>query len=331
MATQQDDPSSANKVSSLSSLTCSPSPISFFSGPDTASPIHLSPAHCPSPVPTVTDSIAEYEEACALPSVCSLICIEAPPVPTSELGDYEDLPHLKQLEWQELIYPDDPTEGATSISIDMRGVGEGQEALQQLQDTLSELQAIMTNQEDLAALEAPLVCIKEQLEAGKTLAEAMDTDTAAGWSTLPRVEPDEQQQEDNDHPGLPFQMNSAHSPNYVTHQIQDGSGGLRIPKYVTFMYSMQYPQIMGTMGQGKLNFNWPLQARPAPGSAFYPHPRLTQCKINIFLEDGGDGGFYNMVDDALKMLDDPYLSAEVEFLHQMDHDLEMEANELEAV
>jgi hypothetical protein len=38
-----------------------------------------------------------------------------------------------------------------------------------------------------------------------------------------------------------------------------------------------------------------------------------------------------MVDDALKMLDDPYLSAEVEFLRQMDHDLEMEANELEAV
>jgi hypothetical protein len=38
----------------------------------------------------------------------------------------------------------------------------------------------MTNQEDLAALEAPLVRIQEQLEAGKTLAEAMDTDTAAG-------------------------------------------------------------------------------------------------------------------------------------------------------
>jgi hypothetical protein len=31
------------------------------------------------------------------------------------------------------------------------------------------------------------------------------------------------------------------------------------------------------------------------------------------------------------MLDNPYLSAEVEFLCQMDHDLEMEANELEAV
>jgi hypothetical protein len=140
----------------------------------------------------------------------------------------------------------------------MRGVGEGQEALQQLQDTLRELWAIMTNQEDLAALEAPLVHIKEQLEAGKMLAEAMDTDTAAGWSTLPRVKPDGQQQEDDDHPGLPFQLNSAHSPNYVTHRIQDGSGGLCIPKYVTFMYSMQYPQIMGTMGQGKLNFNWPL-------------------------------------------------------------------------
>jgi hypothetical protein len=97
------------------------------------------------------------------------------------------------------------------------------------------------------------------------------------------------------------------------------------------MYSMRYPQIMGTMGWGKLNFNWPLRARPALGSAFYPHPRLTQCKINIFLEDGGNGGFYNVVDDALKMLDDLYLSAEVEFLHQMDHDLEMEANELEAV
>jgi hypothetical protein len=116
----------------------------------------------------------------------------------------------------------------------------------------------MTNQEDLAALEAPLVCIKEQLEAGKTLAEAMDTDAAAGWSALPRVEPDEQQQEDNNHPGLPFQLNSAHSPNYVTHQIQDSSGGLHIPKYVTFMYFMRYPQIMGTMGRGKLNFNWPL-------------------------------------------------------------------------
>jgi hypothetical protein len=88
---------------------------------------------------------------------------------------------------------------------------------------------------------------------------------------------------------------------------------------------------MGTMGRGKLNFNWPLRAHPAPGSAFYPHPRLTQCKINIFLEDGGDGGFYNIVDDALKMLDDPYLSAEVEFLRQTDHDLEMEANKLEAV
>jgi hypothetical protein len=62
----------------------------------------------------------------------------------------------------------------------MRGVREGQEALQWLQDTLNELQAIMTNQEDLAALEAPLVRIKGQLEAGKTLAEAMDTDTAAG-------------------------------------------------------------------------------------------------------------------------------------------------------
>jgi hypothetical protein len=37
------------------------------------------------------------------------------------------------------------------------------------------------------------------------------------------------------------------------------------------------------------------------------------------------------VDDALKMLDDPYLLAEVEFLCQTDHDLEMEANELEAV
>ena len=49
----------------------------------------------------------------------------------------------------------------------------------------------MTNQEDLAALEAPLVCIQEQLEAGKTLAEAMDTDAAVGWSALPRVEPDE--------------------------------------------------------------------------------------------------------------------------------------------
>jgi hypothetical protein len=73
----------------------------------------------------------------------------------------------------------------------MRGVGEGQEALQRLKDTLSELRAIMTNQEDLAALEAPLVRIQEQLEAGKTLAEAMDTDTAAGWSALPRVEPDE--------------------------------------------------------------------------------------------------------------------------------------------
>jgi hypothetical protein len=97
------------------------------------------------------------------------------------------------------------------------------------------------------------------------------------------------------------------------------------------MYSMRYPQIMGTMGRGKLNFNWPLQARPAPGSAFYPHPHLTQCKINIFLKDGGDGGFYNVVDDALKMLDDPYLSTEVKFLCQMDHDLEMEANELEAV
>jgi hypothetical protein len=94
---------------------------------------------------------------------------------------------------------------------------------------------------------------------------------------------------------------------------------------------MQYPQIMGTMGRGKLNFNWPLRARPAPGSAFYPHPHLTQCKINIFLEDGGDGGFYNVMDDALKMLDNPYLSAEVEFLHQTDHNLEMEANELEAV
>jgi hypothetical protein len=217
MAAQQDDPSSANEVSSLSSLTRSPSPISFFSGPDTASPIHLSPAHRNSPAPTVTDSITEYKEAHALPSVCSLICIEAPPAPTSELGDYEDLPHLEQLKRQELIYPDDPMEGATSISIDMRGVGEGQEALQWLQDTLNELRAIMTNQEDLAALEAPLVRIKEQLEAGKTLAEAMDTDAAAGWSALPRVEPDKQQQEDNDHPGLPFQLNSAHSPNYVTH------------------------------------------------------------------------------------------------------------------
>jgi hypothetical protein len=74
----------------------------------------------------------------------------------------------------------------------MRGVGEGQEVLQQLQDTLNELWLIMTNQEDLAALEVPLVRIKEQLEAGKTLAEAMDTDVAAGWSALPRVEPDEQ-------------------------------------------------------------------------------------------------------------------------------------------
>jgi hypothetical protein len=88
---------------------------------------------------------------------------------------------------------------------------------------------------------------------------------------------------------------------------------------------------MGTMGRGKLNFNWPLRACPAPGSTFYPHPHLTQCKVNIFLEDGGDGGFYNMVNDALKMLDNPYLSTEVEFLHQMDHDLKMEANELEAV
>ena len=113
----------------LSSLTRSPSPISFFSGPDTASPIHLSPARHSSPAPTVTDSVAEYEEACALPSVRSLICVEAPPAPTSKLGDYEDLPHLEQLEQQELVYPDDPTEGATSISIDMRGVGEGQEAL----------------------------------------------------------------------------------------------------------------------------------------------------------------------------------------------------------
>jgi hypothetical protein len=119
MATQQDDPSSANKVFSLSSLTCSPSPISFFSGPDAASPIHLSPAHHPSLVPTITDSITEYKEVHALPSVCSLICIEAPPTPTSELGDYEDLPCLKQLKHQELIYPDDPMEGATSISIDM--------------------------------------------------------------------------------------------------------------------------------------------------------------------------------------------------------------------
>jgi hypothetical protein len=116
----------------------------------------------------------------------------------------------------------------------------------------------MTNQEDLAALEAPLVCIKEQLEAGKTLAEAMDTNAAAGWSALPRVEPDEWQHEDEDHPRLPFQLNSVHSPNYVTHCIQDGSGGLCIPKYIAFMYSMRYPQIMGTMGQGKLNFNWPL-------------------------------------------------------------------------
>jgi hypothetical protein len=148
---------------------------------------------------------------------------------------------------------------------------------------------------------------------------------------LPRVKPDERQQEDDDHPGLPFQLNSAHSPNYVTHRIQDGSGGLHVPKYVAFMYSMRYPQIMGTMGWGKLNFNWPLQARPAPGSTFYPRPCLTQCKINIFLEDGGDGGFYNIVDDTLKMLDDPYLSAEVEFLRQTDHDLEMEANELEVV
>jgi hypothetical protein len=49
------------------------------------------------------------------------------------------------------------------------------------------------------------------------------------------------------------------------------------------------------------------------------------------LEDSGDGGFYNVVDNALKMLDDPYLSAKVEFLQQMDHDLEMEANKLEAV
>jgi hypothetical protein len=190
MATQQDDPSSTDKASSLSSLTRSPSPISFFSGPNTASPIHLSPAHHPSLVPTITDSIAKYEEAHALPSVYSLICIKAPPAPISELGDYKDLPHLKQLKRQELIYPDDPTEGATSISINMRGVGEGQEALQQLQDTLSELWAIMTNQEDLAVLEAPLVCIKEQLEAGRTLAEAMDTDMAVGWSALPRVEPD---------------------------------------------------------------------------------------------------------------------------------------------
>jgi hypothetical protein len=37
------------------------------------------------------------------------------------------------------------------------------------------------------------------------------------------------------------------------------------------------------------------------------------------------------VDNTLKILDNPYLSAEVEFLHQTDHDLEMEANELEAV
>jgi hypothetical protein len=256
MAAQQDDSSSADEVSSLSSLTHSPSPISFFSRPDTASPIHLSPPYRSSPIPTITDSVAEYKEVRALPSVRSLICVEAPPAPTSELGDYEDLPHLEQLEHQELIYPDDPTEGATSISIDMRGVGEGQEALQRLQDTLNELRAIMTNQEDLAALEAPLVRIKGQLEAGKMLAEAMDTDAATGWSALPRVEPDEQQQEDNDHPGLPFQLNSAHSPNYVTHRIQDGSRGLHVPKYVAFMYSMRYPQIMGTMGWGKLNFNW---------------------------------------------------------------------------
>jgi hypothetical protein len=60
-------------------------------------------------------------------------------------------------------------------------------------DTLSELWAIMTNQEDLAALEAPLVHIKEQLEAGKTLAKAMDTDAVAGWSALPRIKPDERQ------------------------------------------------------------------------------------------------------------------------------------------
>jgi hypothetical protein len=172
----------------------------------------------------------------------------------------------------------------------------------------------MTNQEDLAALEVPLMHIKEQLEAGRTLVEAMDTDAAAGWSALPRVEPDEWQEEDEDHPGLPFQLNSTHSPNYVTHHIQDGSGGLHVPKYITFMYSMQYPQIMGTMGQGKLNFNWPLWACPAPGSASYPYPHLTQCKINIFLEDGGNGGFYNNVDNGLKMLDNLYLSAEVEFL-----------------
>jgi hypothetical protein len=88
---------------------------------------------------------------------------------------------------------------------------------------------------------------------------------------------------------------------------------------------------MGTMGQGKLNFNWSLQAHPIAGSAFYPHPHLTQCKVNIFLEDGGDRGFYIVVDNALKMMDDPYLSAEVEFLRQTDHDLEMEANELEVV
>jgi hypothetical protein len=117
----------------------------------------------------------------------------------------------------------------------------------------------------------------------------------------------------------------------MTHCIQDGTGGLCIPKYITFMYSIRYLQIMGTMGWGKLNFNWPLRVHPAPGSTFYPYPHLTQCKVNIFLEDGGDGGFYNVIDDALKMLDNPYLSAEVEFLRQTDHDLEMEANELEAV
>jgi hypothetical protein len=218
-----------------------PSPISFLSRPvrgNTASPIPLSPVQPASPAPTIINSVAEYEEACVLPAVHSLICINAPPAPTSELGDYEDLPCLEYLKHQELIYPDNPTKGATSISIDMRGVQKGQEVLQRLKDTLGELRVIMTNQEDLAALEAPLVCIKEQLEAGRTLAEAMDTDAAAGWSALPWVELDKQEAEDLEHPGLPFQINSPHSPNYVSHWIQDGSGGLHVPKYVAFMYLM---------------------------------------------------------------------------------------------
>ena len=103
-----------------------------------------------------------------------------------------------------------------------------------------------------------------------------------------------------------------------------------IPKYITFMALSRYPVLLATMGKNHVVYSFPLHACPKPENSYHPLPHLTGPQIAILAADGGDRGYFTIINNTLKALGNPYLIADVEFLCNTEMAMEIESDKIHA-